>query len=496
MIKKLFQDKHLLLLIIIVVTGAFFRLYNLGEDNFWFDEVFSVVVAKLPNYAAIVRAAIIDAGPPPLYYVILHEWIRIFGTSETAVRMLSVICSVITIVMTYILAKTIWNKQTGIIAALLVCLSVFHVQYAQEARMYSLMSFLTLASFYSFLTFTKTRSKISTFWYVLSTGLLLYTHVYAVFIPLSQNIYFFFNYYKKMYRGAWSLKQWLHAQLLIFIIAFPWFVITFIHARAVYQNIWITRPSLTLIIEILLTFTSSFDILSLYFLLLLSIVITGFMKIHQAKDNTSRTGGPLLLLYLLLSIGVPFIISLFFTPILAIRYLLAASLAFYLLLARLLSKTHPSMLRVFLLPFIILSSMQLYLYHTHVSNRPIIKSPWHTIAADINNQALRNEVVIIDPPYDILTFSYYSPRKDLQLESFHNVTIKPDGSSHKQIVDEKNIARLFRTVEKSEYFWLIITPSATYRTIIKTAIEKEYDLVYTKQYGMEINRYKKRAFAP
>ena len=52
------------------------------------DEAFSARVANL-GVADLVRSATSEDPNPPLYYVLLHAWIDVFGDSEVALRSLS-----------------------------------------------------------------------------------------------------------------------------------------------------------------------------------------------------------------------------------------------------------------------------------------------------------------------------------------------------------------------------------------------------------------------
>ena len=86
---------------------------------------------------------------PPFYYVLLHFWVLVFGDSEFSLRFLSVGLGSVSIIAIYALGKLLFNKRAGIIAALILAVSVFHIQFAQEARGYTLTVLLTLISFTS-----------------------------------------------------------------------------------------------------------------------------------------------------------------------------------------------------------------------------------------------------------------------------------------------------------------------------------------------------------
>ena len=119
----------------IVLIGAFLRVYHLGTQSIWFDEAYSVGLSSL-SVPQIVQAAAADVQPP-LYYLLLHYWMMAFGTSESAVRLLSVLFGVLAIPMIYVVGRQLFNKEVGLVAALILALSSFNIYYSQETWMYS-----------------------------------------------------------------------------------------------------------------------------------------------------------------------------------------------------------------------------------------------------------------------------------------------------------------------------------------------------------------------
>src|SRR4051812_33174976 len=88
--------------IILTLIALVIRLIGLSLDSLWFDEVFSVRAGRI----SVSDIVILTRGDvhPPLYYLLLHFWMKLFGETEIAVRMLSVIFSVLTVFVVYHLA--------------------------------------------------------------------------------------------------------------------------------------------------------------------------------------------------------------------------------------------------------------------------------------------------------------------------------------------------------------------------------------------------------
>jgi uncharacterized membrane protein len=108
----------------------------------WLDEALSVNISKLsrPDLLAALR----HDGHPPLYYLLLHVWMRAFGDGDIAARSLSGIISVATLPLAWLAGKRLAGVTGARWSLALLALSPFAIRYATEARMYALVMFLVL----------------------------------------------------------------------------------------------------------------------------------------------------------------------------------------------------------------------------------------------------------------------------------------------------------------------------------------------------------------
>src|SRR4051794_13595840 len=104
----------------------------------WLDEAQSVAIARLP-LGQIPRALRQD-GAPPLYYVLLHQWMSFFGVGDGAVRSLSALCSIGAVCVLAVVAHRLAGRSAAWCAALLMMTSPFAIRYATETRMYALLT--------------------------------------------------------------------------------------------------------------------------------------------------------------------------------------------------------------------------------------------------------------------------------------------------------------------------------------------------------------------
>lgn len=130
-----------LVLSLITIFAGILRLHSIGSKAVWFDESMSVEIARLP-WSQFVRALWFREANMALYYVLLHFWLRI-GSTPGLIRGLSALISVATIPMAHALASRLFGRNTGLLTAWLLAINAYHIRYAQEARSYSLLVFLS-----------------------------------------------------------------------------------------------------------------------------------------------------------------------------------------------------------------------------------------------------------------------------------------------------------------------------------------------------------------
>ena len=125
-------------LCVTVATGAWLRFHNLGAQSLWLDEAFSWWQSKDSLADLISRTA--KDNYPPLHNLFLYASINLFGDGEWSLRLPSAIFGTANILAIYWLGSMTGRRIAGLLAAAFLALSVFHVSYSQEARMYALLS--------------------------------------------------------------------------------------------------------------------------------------------------------------------------------------------------------------------------------------------------------------------------------------------------------------------------------------------------------------------
>jgi mannosyltransferase len=167
-------------LFLLAASAATLRFLFLTRKPFWFDECFSVEVARL-TWHDFFRLLWWREANMALYYLLLREWLH-FGSSPFFVRTLSVVASLATLPALFWLASRLFDRRVGIIAVALMSCNAYSVRYAQEARGYSLFLFLATLAGVFLVGYLREPSHWNRRGYVLGSVLAVYAHFYALLL--------------------------------------------------------------------------------------------------------------------------------------------------------------------------------------------------------------------------------------------------------------------------------------------------------------------------
>lgn len=146
---QLFLRKHGIL------SSVFFlaflvRLIAL-DQSLWLDEGTTTRVVNEYSFRGIITNFSIHDFHPPFFYFFMKVWTSLLGLSEIALRMPSVLFSLLTGWFVYLIGKKVKDKKTGMWAAAFFLFNPLIIYYSQEARMYMMVTFLLTAALYYFI---------------------------------------------------------------------------------------------------------------------------------------------------------------------------------------------------------------------------------------------------------------------------------------------------------------------------------------------------------
>lgn len=165
-------------LVALVVVSVLLRSTAI-HSRYWIDEGLSVGISSHPllHIPGVLR----HDGSPPLYYMLLHVWMSLFGDGEARTHAMSLLFAVLTVPVGFLAGRSLFNERAGWCVAVVAAVNPFLNYYAQETRMYALVFLLSLMVAATFgLAFVQ-RRRAWLIGFVLSGTGLIYTHNWGLF---------------------------------------------------------------------------------------------------------------------------------------------------------------------------------------------------------------------------------------------------------------------------------------------------------------------------
>lgn len=163
-----------------VAVAAGVGLRAAATSDLWVDEALTVNIAKLPVHG--ILEALRHDGHPPLYYLLLHGWMSVFGQSDAAVRALSGLFSVATLPVIWLIGKRVGGRRCAVAAIVLLATSPQAVRYGTETRMYALVVLLASLGWLA----VHAALRAPTIWRLVAVGAcaaaLLLTHYWSSYL--------------------------------------------------------------------------------------------------------------------------------------------------------------------------------------------------------------------------------------------------------------------------------------------------------------------------
>jgi hypothetical protein len=156
------------------------------QSGYWIDEGIAVGIAS--HDVSEIPGILAQDGNPPLYYLLLHGWMVVFGAGEAATRTLSLVFALAAVPASFWAGSALFDRRVGALAAAGAAGAPFLTYYAQETRMYSLVVLLSVLASASFaLAFVRGR-RSHVVWLGLWLALLLYTHTWGLFLTAAMAV--------------------------------------------------------------------------------------------------------------------------------------------------------------------------------------------------------------------------------------------------------------------------------------------------------------------
>jgi hypothetical protein len=215
---------------LILLAAALWRLYGLGAESLWTDEIAAVLVGRRSLLEVLVSIGVQDVNPP-LFYLLMHFWTAL-GEPEWWLRLLPALCGLAAVALTWRLGRRLAGPTVGLLAALFTALSPLSVYLSRELRYHTLATMLALAAWLIFVRRLDDPRAGRRRWLIALLALGLYTHYYFLFVLAVAAVWWWSENEDRPVPARRSLAP-LGAALLIFL---PWLIVMGVQAaRASYR---------------------------------------------------------------------------------------------------------------------------------------------------------------------------------------------------------------------------------------------------------------------
>jgi mannosyltransferase len=462
----------------LTIAGLILRIPHLGSRDLWLDEAAS---AKFASYDWIhfAKAVIFSPVNMTFYFAVLHVWTRVMGDSEFMLRLPSVLFATATIPLIYILGTKLFDRRAGLASAVLMTFSASSVDFAQEARSYTLVVMLATVSSLFFVESIRKPSLENCAGYVASTVFCIYSHMFGILLLPAHWLSLWL--FRPGWKTAWRLTL---SAIVVGLIAAPHFAIAL--GGNVVHLAWVQRTSHQRVLEFIALITGVGDnlIRARNFLIACSIIaaiVAVFDKPHRAAIG-----------FLALGIVVPAATILavsHFKPLFWPRYLLLSQPFFVAFAGVAISRLRPwPVMAVALVALAIYCVRQDVLCY----QRPQSEE-WSSAVQFLASGAQPGDVMMVFIPFGRQPIDYYHHR--LGISGNFPAFIYPD--PNKDLPESTDITVEELLAAPHQRIWLVSTGSGiqpapfrragkeppTIPFVLKKLIRSSYQLEQLKHFG-------------
>jgi mannosyltransferase len=491
----------------VTLLGAGFRFYQIGKQPLWLDEAFSVWMGA-HSPPQIIQLTIDIDQHPPLYHLLLRLWMGIGGDSEAWLRSLSALFGILTIIVIYYLGKTLSGPADGLLAALVLAFSPFHIQYAQEARVYTFLALCaSLSMWMTARLLLRPRARQQAIgqqfrdpnWlgYMVFTALAVYGHNTAVFLPVGINLFVLglivFRRFCPPQPGqmqAPPIKNWLAAQLGVLLLWSPWLVAFYYQAIGVAGDFWIQPPTVGTVTDALKTFLMAYlpDQIRWQGLLFAGFggaLILAFFAYQR------KLGHFLFLAALFLTPFVGELLVSLRRPIFYDRTLIWCTIPLYVLIAAGISQLR---YRPYILTAVVIFTTIGWLsisnfFHTFEKER------WDQAAAYVGERIQKGDIIIFNAGWTEIPFDYYFARYNHPAGEYGAPETMFDQGVLEPRMTEADLPRLRSIISGRPRVWLVYSHNwwTDPQSLVQDTLSKNMRLLGMKNFhGMQIQLYGNR----
>ncbi|MFM9381818.1 hypothetical protein [Pseudomonas sp. UV AK001] len=318
-----------LALLAVVCLALIVRFHAIDVSSLWYDEAYSLVLAR-ETPARIWALTALDVHPP-LYYVLLHYWVLLWGEGALPARALSALVDVGTVLLCIKLMSLIATRRATWMAAVLLALLPISVRYSQEARMYTLLGFWLMGATVALVCWCNSPGRMRyPVIYVLLMTAAFYTHYLAALCVLTHWLFWWRSHRQESL--VLSAGRWVMANGAIVLLFIPWLPSVFDQLAGKPYFGWIEPFTWRFVLLLVWQLTDGNEATNLLWQVWLALLLLASVLSILSRPAKASRYNVLLLGYFFVPTGVLLFIAVT-TPTFVPRYFQFAAIGIPLMLA-------------------------------------------------------------------------------------------------------------------------------------------------------------------
>jgi mannosyltransferase len=492
----------------ITILAAVLRVAGLGSEPFWLDEAHTANFTKLTLGELWSFDPVYDSANPPGYIVLMKAWVQV-SRSEEWFRASSLIASVGTVPLIYLICARMGNRRAGLVASATMAFAGYQVRYSQEARSYAILTFLVAIAILAVVQlvtepngdlaqkvlnrpwFSKARgdglrrqvtwTDVAWLAYGLAVGFALHMHNTSLTIPLAANVGVGMWWVTRKPNPPRFVRNWFLANLLALTLWAPWIPGFLNQLERVDRSFWASLPTLRSAmrdfavlakgdLDKILPFTSAWWVDAIVLAGVIVLIWLGIRRI----GSTYR---PVILSFIVVHPIALLLLSLR-RPVFLGRTLIWITIATLVAMAFAVS---PLTGRRFVLAtagLLVLPVVSTVGYHVGFE-----KTPWDEAASIVAAEAGPGDFIFVMSPNNVVPFRHYFDRYETGVDPMRLPTDLPVREQEDLAIYPSDLDVLRDVVADSNRVWLVLN-----RAVLVTNYEAVDPMLRSEARAFEVHR--------
>ncbi|MGE5042289.1 MAG: glycosyltransferase family 39 protein [Candidatus Levyibacteriota bacterium] len=496
------QEKRVVIPILLFIgISLYISLTTLFRESLRLDEAQSLWLAtkSLPGIVSYLSTDV----HVPLYELMLHFWLQIFGATVVSARLLSFIFFIASLPFLFLVAWQSTNKRTALLATALYSLSPFIVWYSFEARMYTLLTLVACASHFFFLRMVRSNFRRGQVGYFFSIFFGLYTHYFFSLLVLSQIVFFGIYIVRGKPKGARTrdyakeskrkIFYFLSPLTFAFILFLPWIIYFSISGFAANDQPLIPPSTAYNLFQTVVNFLFGFQTTIIQSILVslwpLAVIPVFFLFTRKGAEETQLEEMTYFFIVTVFPIFFVFFVS-YLRPIFLSRYLIFVTPSFFILMAWVLFQMsrHASSVILSFAAFVMFG----FLLTQNISHDTPVKEDYKGVSNFLMQKASGGDIIAISSPFTIYPFEYYykgnTPVTTIPAWDVYKSGTIPSFNQTSMVNQIKPYNKVYENI------YLVLSYDQGYQKSIVFYMDTHYKRLLVKKFspGLEVREYKLR----